>query len=83
MNFVLPLTLLFGLGLLALRMRLLPPDKRKRTPQQRLNYIRVLLGAALAWLLIGYNLQRLDYSLDGKKDYQPSMAEKIIRAIKD
>jgi hypothetical protein len=66
---------------IAIRMRLMPPDKLKRSPQQRLKLIKVLLGALLALMAIGYNLQRTSYSLDGKKDYQASWVERVVMAL--
>jgi hypothetical protein len=77
------LSALLWFVLLALRMRLIPPDKQKRTPQQRLKFVKVLLGALLALLAISYNLQRTSYSLDGRKDYQPSWVERIVMALAD
>jgi hypothetical protein len=69
--------------LIGLRVRFIPPDKQKRTPQQRLRFIRILLGALIALLAISYNLQRSVYSLDGKKDYQPSWVERVVMALAD
>jgi hypothetical protein len=75
------LSALLWFVLIAIRMRLMPPDKLKRTPQRRLKLIKVLLGALLALLAIGYNLQRTSYSLEGKKDYQASWVERVVMAL--
>lgn len=75
------LSALLWFVLIAIRMRLMPPDKTKRTTQQRLKLIKVLLGALLALIAISYNLQRTNYSLEGKKDYQASWVERVVMAL--
>lgn len=75
------LSALLWFVLIAIRMRFMPPDKLKRTPQQRLKLVKMLLGALLALLAIGYNLQRTSYSLEGKKDYQASWVERVVMAL--
>lgn len=77
------LSALMWFVLIGLRMHFIPPDKQKRTPQQRLKLVKVLLGALIALLAISYNLQRTSYSLDGKKDYHPSWVERVVMALAD
>lgn len=61
---LLPASAVLCLAVLALRFRLLPPDKRKRSAAERLRFVKALAGALLALLAVSGNLKRLLASLD-------------------
>lgn len=78
-SLLLPLCVVLFIAGMALRIRLMPPDKQPRTPQQRMKFVRVLVGGLLVWMVIYYNLQRQIHTLDGKSQYTPGLMERIVR----
>ena len=72
------------MGMFALRYHL-ANDTAKNSPpvrataSQRLKLAKILIMALLGFAVIGYNLQRLNHSLDAASSYQPSLLENVIR----
>ena len=57
-----------------------------KTPQRssarsRIRMLRILVAAAIALAAVGYRLQRHAFDLDGRKDYQPSVIERIVMSF--
>jgi hypothetical protein len=75
---LLPFCVVLFFAVMALRLKVLPPDKRKRTPRERLKYVRILVAATLALMAVAYQLQRTSHGLDGKGPYEPGLIERIV-----
>jgi hypothetical protein len=69
------------LALLGLRIIIRQPQKQKRTPAQRLRTARMLLGALIALMAIGYRLSQTNRSLHGQTGHQPSVMERIVMSL--
>jgi uncharacterized membrane protein YsdA (DUF1294 family) len=80
---LLPFCVVLFFAVMALRIKFLPRDTRKRTPEERLKLVRILIAAVLAWMAVYYQLQRTSHSIDGKGPYEPGMLERIVMALSD
>jgi hypothetical protein len=78
---LLPACVAFFLAVMAMRIRILPKDTRRRTLNERLKFARVLVLALAGLLVVFYNLQKTNHSLDGKGEYEPGLLERIVRSI--
>ena len=54
---------------------------QRSSPRRRIRMLRLLVGAAIALAAVGYRLQRHSHELDGRKDHEPSMLERIIMTL--
>ena len=79
--------LMFGalaLALLFLRARragVLAPGGPRRTLKKRFSTGKLLIGAAIAWLLIGFQLQHLNHEISGDPADPPSAWEQIVNFV--
>jgi hypothetical protein len=78
---LLPFCVILFFAVMVLRLKVLPPDKRRRTPRERLKYVRILLAATLALIAVGYQLQRTSHGLDAKGPYEPGIIERIVMRL--
>jgi len=78
---LLPLCVVLFFAVMALRLKFLPRDTRKRTPRERLKLVRVLVAALVAWMAVHYQLQRTNHSMDGKGAYEPGVLERIVMSL--
>jgi hypothetical protein len=75
-----PITILGALlcfGVLYLRYRSQPKHGPRRTAKQKLKTAKILAGALLALMGIGYSLQRLDNNLDGT-EHKSTLMERMV-----
>jgi hypothetical protein len=78
-----PITLLGVLlcfGVLYLRYRSQPRNTPRRTGRQKIKTAKLLAGALLAWMAIGFALQRLNANLDGA-DPKASLMERVVQFL--
>lgn len=73
-----------ALAVLFLRARragLLGPGKPVKTSRKRFSTGKLLIGAVIAWLLIGFQLQRLNSEMSGEPEAPQSTWEQIVHFV--
>ena len=79
-----PITILGALlcfVVLYLKYKAAPKESRRRTPQQKFDFIKLLAAALLAWLAISLQLRKLDHSLTSASPYEMSLWDRIVHAL--
>ena len=80
-NWLLPLCVVVFFVALGFRIAMLPRDQRKRSIVSRLKYAKFLIAGLLALMAVGYRLEKTSRDLDGKKDHEPGLIERMVMAV--
>ncbi|HEX5230466.1 MAG TPA: hypothetical protein VFW44_22295 [Bryobacteraceae bacterium] len=68
----------FFLAYLYMRYQRRPKDGPRRTPQQQLKTVKLLVAALLVWLAVSFSLRHTLAQMDGA-DYEPSFLERVVK----
>jgi len=77
MQLITLLGVLLVFGVLFLHYKSQPKNRPPRTVKQKFKFGKLILAGLLAWMAVGYTLQRLNENMSGV-EHKPSLIERIV-----
>ena len=77
MQLITVLGVLLFFGVLYLRYKSQPKNRPPRSARQKFKFGKLILAELLAWMAVGYTLQRLNENISGIQ-HKPSLIERVV-----